>query len=132
MASRRLYTDGAEILYDYARTRGDDGGSAAELVVVRNGQRVFSDVVDAYLRRITFADDGWATRIALPQYQRAAVIVDPQLSFGQPVFAHGGARLADALGMFWSGEDLDAVAAEYGVPRAELEDAVRVASRRAA
>jgi len=74
--------------------------SARELVVVRHGQRVFADVVDAYLQRITFAQDGWAERLKLPQYGRASVIVDPRLSFGRPVFEHGGARLADALGLF--------------------------------
>jgi uncharacterized protein (DUF433 family) len=132
LASRRLYTDGAEILFDYARSLGEAAAPASDLVVVRNGQRVFTDVVEAYLRRITFAVDGWATRITLPQYQQATVIADPHLSFGQPVFAHGGARLADALGMFWAGEDLDTVAAEYGMSRVEVEDAVRVASRRAA
>jgi hypothetical protein len=48
LASRRLYTDGAEVLYDYARLAGDtpEGESARELVVVRNGQRVFAEIVD--------------------------------------------------------------------------------------
>ena len=134
LASERLFTDGVEILVDYAESAGEtpEAASARELVVVRHGQRVFADVVDSYLKRITFAEDGWAERLQLPQYLRASVIVDPRLSFGRPVFEHSGARLADALGMFQAGEDLDTVGAEYGVDRAELEDAVRVASRRAA
>jgi uncharacterized protein (DUF433 family) len=134
LASRKLYTDGAEVLFDYAEHQGDtpEGQTARELVVVRNNQRVFSDVVDAYLKRITFADDGWAERITLPQYGQATVIADPKFSFGQPTFARGRARISDALERFWAGEDLDEVAAEFGVPRAELEDVVRVASRRAA
>ena len=67
-ASRRLYTDGAEVLYDYARHAGDtpEGDSARELVVVRNNQRVFAEVVDLYLRRIDFAADGYAQLIRLP------------------------------------------------------------------
>ncbi len=134
LASERLFTDGAEILLDYAEAAGNspEAESARELVVVRHGQRVFADVVDAYLQRITFAQDGWAERLKLPQYGHASVIVDPRLSFGRPVFEHGGARLADALGLFQAGEDLDTVCVEYGVERAEVEDAVRVASRRAA
>jgi len=38
LASRRLYTDGAEVLYDYARHASDtpEGESVRELVVVRN------------------------------------------------------------------------------------------------
>jgi uncharacterized protein (DUF433 family) len=93
---------------------------------------VFTEIVESYLRRITFAQDGWAERITLPQYGRATVIADPRFSFGQPTFQHGRARVADVLERFWAGEDLDDIAGEFGIPRAELEDAVRVASRRAA
>jgi hypothetical protein len=49
LASRRLYTDGAEVLYDYAETSEDEEAARAarELVVVRSDQRVFNEVVDA-------------------------------------------------------------------------------------
>jgi len=130
LASRKLFTDGAELLFDYADQSSEP--AARELVVVRNGQRVFSEIIESYLKRITFADDGWAQRITLPQYGRATVIADPRFSFGQPTFGHGRARVADVLERFWAGEDLDDVAGEFGIPRPELEDAVRVASRRAA
>lgn len=134
LASKRLYTDGAEVLFDYAKNGGDpDAARAArELVVVRNGQRVFSDVVEAYLRRIEFGKDGYARLIHLPAYQVADVVVDPTRGFGQPIFARGGARLEDAIAMFRAGESLDTVAEEYGVPRSDIEDAVRIATRIAA
>lgn len=134
LASRRLYTDGVEVLYDYSR-HGEDSDAATaarELVVVRNGQHVFSEVVDAYLRRLSFADDGYVSLIRLPTYQVADVIVDPARGFGQPIFARGGARLTDALSLFLAGEPLDVVADEYGVPRNQLEDVVRIATRAAA
>lgn len=130
LASRRLYTDGAELLFDYATVTGDE--SVRELVVVRHGQRVFSDVVEAYLQRISFADDGFAQRLRLPQYRVADVIVDPRFGFGQPTFAHGRARLSDVLSRFWAGDALSDLAEEFGVPELDLEDAVRVASQRAA
>lgn len=130
LASKRLYTDGAELIFDYASHADDE--SARELVVVRHGQRVFSEVIDSYLRRVTFATDGWAQRIRLPQYHRAEVIADPRFGFGQPSFVHGRAKVADVLERFWAGEDLSGLADEFGVPLIELEDAVRVASRRAA
>jgi uncharacterized protein (DUF433 family) len=134
LASERLYTDGAEILYDYAGiTKNADVALAArELVVVRNGQRVFNEIVASYLRRVEFAKDGYARRIQLPAYQRAMVIADPGRGFGQPVFAHGGARLEDILNMFQAGEPIAVVADEYGVPRDEVEDAIRVAMQVAA
>jgi uncharacterized protein (DUF433 family) len=134
LASRALYTDGAEILYDYAETVGDspEARSARELVVVRHGQRVFAEVLEDYLHRIEYAPDGYARLIRLPQYRRAEVVADPARSFGQPIFRHGGARVADALQRFWAGDDLEIVSQEFGVPITELEDALRVASRRAA
>lgn len=54
MASRRSYTHGAEVLYDYAETGEDEDAARAarELVVVRSNQRVFNEVVDSYLRRL--------------------------------------------------------------------------------
>lgn len=134
LASRRLYTDGAEVLFDYSEN-GDDpdaARAARELVVVPNGQRVFTDIVEAYLRRIEFAKDGYARLIHLPAYQVADVVVDPARGFGQPIFARGDARLEDAIALFRAGESLDTVAAEYGVHRADIEDAVRVATRIAA
>lgn len=130
LASRKLYTDGAEILFDYASATGDE--TARELVVVRHGQRVFTEVFEHYLNRITFAEDGFAQRLLLPQYHVAHVIVDPRFGFGQPTFLHGRARLEDVLGRFWAGDALTDIAADFGVPEADLEDVVRVASRRAA
>ncbi|CAN5302554.1 DUF433 domain-containing protein [soil metagenome] len=130
LASKRLYTGGAEVLFDYAEQDGDGEVSEAlrELVVVRSDQRVFNEVVAAYLRRLDFGADGYARLIHLPAYEVADVVVDPARGFGQPIFARGGARLEDALAMFRAGEDLTTVAAEYRVPPAHLEDAVRVAT----
>ena len=134
LASRRLYTDGAEILYDYARNAGDtpEGESARELVVVRNNQRVFTEVVELYLRRINFAADGYAQLIRLPQYQVSEVTVDPDHEFGRPRFAHGGAAVDNVIDLFRAGEPVDAVAEEFGLSRNEVEDAIRVATRAAA
>ncbi|MGH3940295.1 MAG: DUF433 domain-containing protein [Pseudonocardiaceae bacterium] len=134
LASKRLYTDGAEILFDYAETGSDSTAARAarDLVVVRNDQRVFNEIVEAYLRRIDFGADGYARLIQLPAYEIAEVVVDPARGFGQPIFARGGVRLEDALALFRAGESLDVVAEEYGIPREHLEDAVRIATRPAA
>jgi uncharacterized protein (DUF433 family) len=134
LASRRLYTDGAEILYDYAQHAGDtpEGESARELVVVRNNQRVFAEVVARYLRRVDFAPDGYAQLIHLPQYRVADVTVDPDHAFGRPRFARGGAGLDEVIDLFRAGEPVDTVAEEFGLSRDEVEDALRVTTRAAA
>jgi hypothetical protein len=129
LAAKRLYTDGAEVLLDYASHANDD--SALELVVVRHGQRVFRELIDAYLRRVTFALDGWAQRIRLPQYKHAEVIAEPPFGFGLPFFVHRRAKISDVLECFWAGEDLK-TSQRSSASQVDLEDAVRVASRRAA
>lgn len=133
LASRALYTDGAELLFDYAQHASSEEAEVAnELTVVRSGQRVFRDVIAEYLQRIDYAADGYARLIRLPAYERAEVVVDPTRSFGQPIFARGAARLSDVLDRFWAGDDIETLVAEFGVPAAEIEDALRAASRRAA
>jgi uncharacterized protein (DUF433 family) len=133
LASRRLYSDGAEILFDYAESSSDpDAPLVRHLVVVRNQQRVFSEAVEQYLKLIDYADDGYARLVRLPGYRDAEVVADPERSFGQPIFARGGVKVADVMERFWAGDDLDTLVEEFGVPRPELEDVVRVASRRAA
>ena len=128
LASRSLYTDGAELLYDFAERAGDspEARSARELVVVRHGQRVFNDVVDSYLRRVDFAGDGWAERIHLRKYDDVDVVVDPRRSFGLPIFAQGAVRVETVIAAFESGTDIDGLTAEYGVPRADLLSVLRV------
>lgn len=134
LASKYLYTDGAEVLYDYAQREGDtpEARSARRLVDVRKNQYVFNEVVDGYLHRVQFGEDGYAQVIRLPQYREAEIVVDPRRGFGQPTFARGGARLEDVIGAFRAGESLRVVAGEFGVPRSELEDALRVATSLAA
>jgi uncharacterized protein (DUF433 family) len=133
LASKRLYSHGAEILFDYAERSSDpDAPLVRQLLVVRNQQRVFSEIVDQYLQLIDYASDGYARLVRLPGYREAEIVADPVRSFGQPIFSHGGARVTDVLERFWSGDDLDTLVDEFGVARSELEDVVRVASRRAA
>ena len=133
LASTRLYSDGAELLYDFAESQAKtDGDQTRELVVLSNGQRVFTEVVSDYLQRIEYADDGYARLLHLPGYQRRQVVADPTRSFGQPMFVHGGAKVADVMDRFHAGESLDDLADDFGVPLEDLEDALRVASRRAA
>ena len=53
---------------------------------------------------------------------------DHPRAFGAPIFERGGAKVDDVLGRFWSGELIEDLSAEFGVPAAELEDVLRVAS----
>ena len=116
LGSEHLYTDGAEVLYDYARAHGDK--QLRLLTVVRSGQRVFHEVIERYLTRITY-EGGWAARLVLPITEEPLIVADPERAFGQPIFIHGAARLSDVRSRIKAGEDQAAVADDYGVP---LED----------
>ena len=130
LASYQLYTDGAEVLYDF----GADEVNldvVPSLVVVRNGQHVFIDVVREQLQRMEFGADGYATLLRVPGY-RSDVVCDPTRSFGRPIFVRGGARVDDVISRFQTGESIEELTKEFGVGVADVEDALRVASRRAA
>jgi uncharacterized protein (DUF433 family) len=129
LASQQLYTDGAEVLYEYRRDLGDD--LVGDLVVVRRQQHVFRDVIADYLQRVDF-DHGYAQRLPLIGFKGADLFVDPRRGFGQPVFARGGARLTDALDLFRAGEPLELVAHEFGIPSQQLEAALRASLSAAA
>jgi uncharacterized protein (DUF433 family) len=133
LASRKLYTDGAELLFDYGRRHETaEGPLINDLVVVRNGQRVFVDVIREYLQRIQYGGDGYPELIRVPTYRHAEVVVDPTRAFGAPIFERGGSRVEDVLERFWADESIDDLADEFGVPVDQIEDVLRVASRRAA
>ncbi|WP_420435479.1 DUF433 domain-containing protein [Candidatus Poriferisocius sp.] len=134
LASKRLYTDGAELLFDYAEQNQEAGRGprTGDLVVVRNGQRVFAEIIEQYLKLIRYGSDGYASIIQVPAYREAEVVADPGRSFGSPVFKRGGARVSDVLERFWAGESLSELSEEFGVPPHQLEDVVRATSRRAA
>lgn len=130
LASRRLYTDGAEVLYDFATGEGDE--DLLEVVVVRTSQRQFSEAVREYLERIEYGSDGWASSVQLPAYGRARVVVDPAVAFGVPLVVHGGARVEDLVGRFQAGDGVAEIADDFGVSPEEVEDVIRVATVSAA
>jgi len=112
LTSDRLKTDGAEVLWEYKRA-GGDAEVVNDLVVVRNQQIVFRDVVERYLQTITYRS-GRVAIIGLPQY-RTDVVVDPLRNFGRPTVARRGVRVADVLGRLSAGEPVAEVALDYGL-----------------
>lgn len=129
LATKHLYTDGAEVLFDFAHERGD--AELLDLTVLRTGQKQFSDLVKDDLKRVGYADDGWASMLQLPAYREATVVVDPKRAFGIPLLVHGGARVEDIVDRFLAGDHLADIAYDFEVPQHEVEDVIRVATRTA-
>lgn len=122
LASQRLQTDGAEVLWDFGRMSDDpaDQDMVDGLVIVRSGQQVFRPVVRDYLTRVTY-EDGWTRRIELPQYRDTAVVVDPWLNGGQPTVADRGIRVRDIVSRLDANEPPEDVAGDYGLTVRDIE-----------
>ena len=130
LASRRLYSDGARLLFDYAEAEHD--AELAGLTEVVSRQRVFSPVVAAYLKRIEYGPDNWAVKLTSPVTRRPVVIVDPKRAFGQPIFVRGAAPVESVVARLKAGESIAAVAEDFGVPAGDVEDYLRAAAPLAA
>ena len=121
LVSRRLFTDGASVLYDYAEREGDD-----ELLThVVTQQRVIEGAVREHLERIKYGHDGWPQQLVSPLTERPVVVADPRRSFGQPMFIRGSIRVEDVLDRWRAGETMAAVAEDFGIPSTDLEDYLR-------
>jgi uncharacterized protein (DUF433 family) len=114
LLSERLQTDGAEILF----RNGED-----QLVVVRNHQGVFNDVVAEFLQSISYRD-GFADYLRLPSFEGIEVVVDPRRNSGQPTVDRLGVRVEDIVSRVRAGEPMDEVAEDFGLERQELRSLV--------
>ena len=124
LASKRLFTDGAELLYRV----GSDAGATEremELVVVRTNQGVFTPVVRNFLLHVRFGASGYAEAIRLPKYGEAEVIVDPRFGFGQPVLERNGVRVETILERFAAGESIHDLSDDFSIPPEIIEQLLR-------
>jgi uncharacterized protein (DUF433 family) len=122
LASRLLYTDGAELLVQY-RTEDEN------LEVARTHQQQLTSTVRSQLRLITYAGDGYAERLQLPSFGPAEVLVDPAVAFGYPVIKGAGARVKDVLDRFWAGEGLRTIAYDFDLSDEAVEAIVRAQTK---
>ncbi len=121
LASQALMTDGADVLYDYARSTGD--GQLGLLTVVKSGQRVYTDLIADYLERITFGDD-WATEMILPTTEHKILRVRPNVSSSRPVFVRSGAPLDAVRDRVLAGEPVASVAEDFDTPTEDVQEAL--------
>ena len=122
LANNLLLTDGVEILL---KSKDADD---KRLVVVRNGQAVFNEVVLDYLRHIDFAQTGYASALLLPQYPNLRVRVDPSMNGGRPTLVDRGIAIDDVLGRVRAGEDPQSVADDYGIGHDDVMNLNRLAA----
>jgi uncharacterized protein (DUF433 family) len=128
LASERLKTDGAEVLWDYGQLTDDQAerDAVGDLVVIRNGQLMFKAVVVGYLRRVTY-QDGWARTINVGT-GKIDVTVDPWINGGRPTLTSRGIAADDVLSRIRAGESQKAIADDYGLRPAEIAALLELAA----
>jgi len=120
LVSHLVYTDGAALLL----AELDDG----DLDEAHTDQRQFRKAVESQLKLISWADDGFASRLRLPQFEKAQVVVDPGVASGHPLLRRGaGVRVKDLVDSVRAGDSAHDVARGFGVPVKEVHEILREA-----
>ncbi|MFE9181081.1 hypothetical protein ACFYN5_33045 [Streptomyces sp. NPDC007126] len=126
LASRRLYTDGAELLYEVSdHLDGEERIEPRKVIVLRNGQYVFREVVERYMKQISYDADGvaaYAKRVLLPGWEVAEIAVKADVNFGQPYFVHNGTPLSLVEDAIAEGVPFEETAAAQGLPEEQVAE----------
>lgn len=120
LLSRRLRTDGVDLLYDYSGADEENAGGRIGLASVRSGQAVFREVVEQYLKTIRYEDE-YAVSFQPKRFERV-LVVDPHLNGGRASFVATGTPLESVRRRVMAGEDWREVAHDFDIP---LRDAKR-------
>jgi uncharacterized protein (DUF433 family) len=121
LVDRDFETDGVDIFIHYL---GD------YINVSRYGQPGFREIVSTYLKRIGRNVEGDA-EVLYPfvstdsENEPNLIVLDPRVSFGKPVIVGTGISTAIIAARFNARESIAALAEEYGLPQAQIEEAVR-------
>jgi uncharacterized protein (DUF433 family) len=101
-----------------------------------DGQTVMADALRLSLARVEHDQDGLAARlfpfVRGDGREPKVIVVDPRLSFSKPVVAATGVPVSVIVGRYRAGEDVSAIAEDYGISVDQTHDAIRTAIRAAA
>lgn len=126
LASEDLRTDGVEVLWNTAEREGEES-EVLKLVVPRSGKYVFNEVVERYLREVSF-DEGFAGLIRLSQHEGADVVMDPSRGYGHPIFDRAGVEVENVLDRVRAGEPIEVTAKDFGLRVPELRAALALSA----
>lgn len=117
--ARRFRTDGRSIFVSALEETGE-----TRLLDLVRGQYAFRRIVEASLYHgIEFGDDDRATRW-FPMRRSRAVVLDPNIAFGEPIVTDGCVPTTVLYSAFRADRDKGFVARVYEVPVAAVEAAI--------
>ena len=95
------------------------------------GQTEMEGALRASLARVEHDTDGLASRlfpfVRGEGKEPKVIVVDPRISFGRPVVAETGVPVSIIVGRYRAGEDVAAIAKDYGISVDQTHDAIRTA-----
>jgi uncharacterized protein (DUF433 family) len=120
LLDKRLCTDAGKVFLDRY-------GQLINLSA--SGQLAMRKMLDAHLKRIEWADISAPIRL-YPFVASAAetlerpIAIDPTIAFGRPIVVRAGVTTQAIADRIDAGEAVDEIAADYGLERADVEQAV--------
>jgi uncharacterized protein (DUF433 family) len=103
------------------------------------GQTVSEKVLQQYLHRIEYGQDGLASRLypflhtaSGLFYEPRHIMIDPSVAFGKPCLKRLGVKTEIIADRFLAGEPIEELSADYGAKPEEIQEAIRWSSRKAA
>ena len=120
LAQKRIATDGVRIFVRLADQ---------SIIHARDRQAAIGEVMEGYLRYITWDAQGQPRSLRLPQYpDQAVVVIDPDFSWGAPVLAETRVPIDGMVALWRTGESMTEIADEYGLSIGLVEDVLRQAA----
>jgi len=124
LADQLLKTNGLDLFIDE---------SGLLINVSKDGQIEMKEIIEAYLQRVERDPAGAAVRLfpflkrhpKTAGYEPKLVLIDPLISFGRPILAKSGIPTAVIAERFYAGDSVDELADDYGLPKSEIEEAIR-------
>ena len=114
-------------MYDCVGDEAEAAQGKAGLAVVRGDKQVvFREVVEQYLRSVTY-ENGFITSLRPRRFGDGLLRVNPKLNAGQLTFVESGARVEDVLRRIRAGEPLHEVALDFDLPQKSIKSVMELA-----
>ena len=121
LADQEFETDGINLFIEkYGQLIG----------ISEDGQLVMKEIVRAYLRRVERDTAGVPVKLYPFTRERVSdepklIVIDPRISFGQPVIAGTGIWTATIAERYKAGESIEELAYDYDLQPFQIEEAIR-------
>lgn len=125
-ASLSLRQFGGHVLHEF--DEADPHGPALALDI--GGQWAIPGFVARVLEQIDFSTADQLAERWFPSGRAAAIVLDPRLGAGRLTVAGTGVTVDTIHARFMAGESVEALASDYDLPEASIQEAIRHADRR--